>query len=251
MHAYKKHALTGVALLFVFSIVSFPAKTAFSWFAPAGVEAFGLEGTVWSGNARIITANGLQLRNTEWDLAPAWLFTGKLAATLKTRWNGGFMEGFAYAGLGQTLGARDSIISADIALLTKILGLPSASGQFTAELNALDIRSGWPERLVGAGVLRQLGSPLLGQNDMVIGDLGIVFDTTTETEANTITGTLEDRGGQIELRGRLLLTPPGNYELKARIKARDNALPALRRNLGYLGSPEPDGTRLFQLAGSI
>jgi hypothetical protein len=58
-------------------------------------------------------------------------------------------------------------------------------------------------------------------------------------------------GGPLELKGTILLRPPGSYTLKARVKARDSAPEALKKNLEFLGAPESDGMRIFQLAGSI
>jgi hypothetical protein len=85
----------------------------------------------------------------------------------------------------------------------------------------------------------------------IIGNITLDFDTATETDGEAITGKLTDSGGPLELRGNLLLRPPGSYTLKVRLKARPEAPEALRKNLEFLGSPEADGMRVFQLAGSI
>lgn len=240
------------ALFVLFALVQFPARLAFAWFAPPGVGGFGFAGTIWNGSARIISVDGLQLRNTEWELAVPWLLTGRLAGDFRTRWSGGFAEGFASIGFGGTVTLRDTQASVELSLVDSLLGLPSLAGQLTADIAVLELADGWPHRFVGTGEIRSLSSPLMGEAGAdLIGDVGFDFDTATETESDTVTGRLRDTGGPLELDGRIRLTPPGEYELEARVRARESAPPSLRNNLNYLGPPEPDGTHEFRMAGSI
>ena len=41
----------GIGAYLAFALSSFPAGTAYAWFAPAGLQLEGLEGTLWSGRA--------------------------------------------------------------------------------------------------------------------------------------------------------------------------------------------------------
>ncbi|MEE4184470.1 MAG: type II secretion system protein N [Gammaproteobacteria bacterium] len=252
MTLHRKLALAGLALLLAFVIMLFPARTAFGWFAPAGVSAFGIEGTVWRGRARIINAGGLQLRNTEWDLSVLRLFTGRLAGDINTRWSGGFLEGYGALGIGGAISLRDATLNIDVGMLEGLVGIGDIGGQLAARLVELELIDNWPVRLIGTGEIRDLSSALMGQGvPQTVGSIGFEFDTTTETARDVVTGQLRDIGGPLELSGTLVLTPPGDYDLKTRIKARPNAPPALQNNLSFLGPAEPDGTRFFQLAGSI
>jgi hypothetical protein len=249
---HRKLALAGLALLLAFVIMLFPARTAVGWFAPAGVSAFGVEGTVWRGRARIISVGGVQLRNTEWDLSIPRLLTGQLAGAVNTRWSGGFLEGFGALAIGGTVSLRDATLSIDVGMLEGLLGIGAIGGQLSARLEELQIIDNWPTRLIGTGELRDLSSALMGQDTpQTVGSIGFEFDTTTETASDVVTGQLRDIGGPLELSGTLVLTPPGNYDLKTRIKARANAPASLQNNLSFLGAAEPDGSRFFQLAGSI
>jgi hypothetical protein len=87
--------------------------------------------------------------------------------------------------------------------------------------------------------------------DGLLGDFVLSFDSTTETDADSVKGKISDAGGPLEVSGELLLTPPSQYALKVRVKARNEASIAMRRNLEFLGQPEGDGARIFELAGSI
>jgi general secretion pathway protein N len=252
MPSTRTLALTGLLLIIVFTIVRFPARTAVTLFAPADVGAFGVDGTVWSGRARIINARGLQLRNTEWDLALSQLLLGRLGGDLKSRWAGGFIEGFGYVTIGGQYSLRDTTVSVDVSMLDGASALGNVGGQLAAQLDELDLVDNWPTRLVGSGEIRDLSSSLMGQGAaQIIGDIGFEFNTAAETAADMVTGQLRDTGGSLEVDGTLVLMAPRDYELKTRIKPRANAPANLRNNLGFLGAPEPDGTYIFQLAGSI
>ena len=242
----------GLISLVLFMVARFPAATAFAWFAPAEVQAFGVTGTVWSGEAKLINAGGLQLRNTEWNVKILRLLTGRLSGPFRTRWGGGFIEADGGVNLTGTISLENVKGSFDIAPLNNVLGIPNIGGIATVDLSEVIIRDNWPQRLVGRGELRSLSSPLMGRGDaQFIGDVGFLFNTDTETALNTVTGQLQDTGGPLQLNGTLILTPPGNYDLKTRLKARASAPETLQQNLKFLGSPEADGTHLFQLAGSI
>ncbi len=248
----RKYLLPGALCLLAFIVIQFPAGSAFALFAPAGVGAFGVEGTLWQGRARIISVGGMQLRNTEWDIDVLRLLTGRLGGDVSSRWGGGFIDAHAYVSLFGNIALRDVRASFDIAPLSRLFGTPQIAGLATVNFSEVDIADNWPQRLVGDGEIRGLASPLMGQGDArVIGNIGFEFDTATETDVDTITGRLRDTGGPLELGGTLVLKPPGQYELKTRVRARDEAPAALRRNLRFLGEPEADGKHIFQLAGSV
>ncbi len=252
MPAVSRLLTVGLISLLLFMVARFPAATALAWFAPAELQAFGVTGTVWSGQAKLINAGGLQLRNTEWNVKLLRLFSGRLSGPFRTRWGGGFIEADGGISLTGTISLADVRGSFDIAPLNNVLGIPNIGGIASVDLTEVVIDENWPQRLVGRGELRSLSSPLMGRGDaQFIGDIGFLFNTDTETARNTITGQLQDTGGPLQLNGTLVLTPPGNYDLKTRLKARESAPDSLSQNLKFLGAPEADGTYVFQLAGSI
>jgi hypothetical protein len=252
MRLDRKAAGFVVACFIVFLLVFFPARAGFWLFAPAGVSGFGFAGTLWNGSSQIIRTENLQLRDTKWDLALLRLFLGQLAGDIETRWNGGFLEGFAALSVSGEVTLRDVRATLDASALQAAFNTPPMSGQLNVTVTKLDLRDRWPQYLVANGEISNLSSTMLGSGgDAMLGSFAVSFDTTTETEVGTVTGKITDTGGPLEVNGALLLTPPAEYSLKVRVKARDETSLALRRNLDFLGQPEADGTRIFQLAGSI
>jgi general secretion pathway protein N len=252
MQNYKKLITLGAACFLLFFFTLFPARVVFAVFMPDSVQGFGIQGSIWNGSARIINAGGQQLRNTEWDIALSHLLLGQLGGNFKTRWGSGFAEGFGTLSMGGTVRLSDAQASFDVATVSSMFGVPQIGGQISLAINNLEIVSNWPHKLTGSGEIRNLSSPLMGSGAAdLIGNVSIAFDTDTETDTESITGLIKDSGGPLELTGTLLLTPPGNYDLNTRIKARPNAPKELKDNLGFLGSPESDGSHIFKLAGSI
>jgi hypothetical protein len=140
----------------------------------------------------------------------------------------------------------------DAAMVNSLLNLPQLGGQFSLDIQELELVDNWPHRLTGSLDIRNLASPLMGSGAAdLIGNIAVIFDSGTETDSGVLTGRIRDTGGPLELQGTLVLTPPANYDLDARVKARPNAAKALKDNLQFLGSPESDGSRIFKFAGSI
>jgi general secretion pathway protein N len=252
MREYKKLITLGAACFCVFVLTMLPARFVFAVFMPDSVQGFGVEGSIWNGSARIINVAGQQLRNTEWDLALSRLALGQLGGDFKTRWGSGFAEGFGSISITGTIRLSDAMASFDVAMLNSLLGIPKIGGQISLQIQNLEVADNWPQQFSGSGEIRNLSSPLMGSGAAdLIGNVAVEFDTATETDVQTITGQIHDTGGPLELKGTVLLTPPGNYDLSTRIKARADAPKALQENLKYLGSPESDGSYIFKLAGSI
>lgn len=252
MQVDKKLAALGLACLLVFALSSLPARLVLAIVTPAEVSTFGINGTIWQGSARIIAFNGQQFRNTEWNLSVPRLFLGQLGGEFKTRWGDGFMEGSGSIGLTGTITLGETSASFNAASLESLLGIPRVGGQVSLQLSELEVQDNWPYRLVGTGEIRNFSSPLMGAGAAdIIGNVTLDFDTATETDGDAITGKLTDSGGPLVLKGTVLLKPPGSYTLKVRLKTRPDAPEALEKNLEFLGAPEADGMRVFQLAGSI
>ena len=252
MPAYKKFIAVLAGAFVLFLLLFFPARAGFWLFAPEGVNGFGFSGTVWNGSSKIIRAGNLQLRDTEWDLNLLRLLIGQIAGDVETRWNGGFLEGFVAIAINGDVAVRDARGNFDASALQAAFNTPPMNGEISLDIASLELSDRWPEYLVATAEIRNLSSPMLGAGaDGMLGSFAISFDTTTETEVGSVTGKIADSGGPLEANGTLLLTAPGQYSLKVRVKPRDDISLALRRNLDFLGPPEADGARIFQLAGSI
>jgi general secretion pathway protein N len=253
MRLNLKLAGLGLACFLILLISLFPARAGFALFAPDSVSGFGFSGTIWNGGAKVIDVGGQQLRNTEWDMALTRLLLGRLGGDIKTRWNNGFAEGFGTISLGGTIRLSEFKASIDAATLQTAVGTPSLGGQISLQIKELKLSNNWPRYLIGRAEIVNLSSPLMGRGEAaLIGNFAVEFDSTLELEpGKSLSGKISDTGGPLELTGTLLLEAPANYTLKTRLKARPGAASSLEQNLEFLGTPEADGARLFQFAGSL
>jgi len=242
----------GLACFCVFLIALLPARAVFALLPANLVSGFGVSGSIWNGSAKIINVAGQQLRNTEWDIALNQLLLGRLGGDFKTRWNDGFVEGFGTISLGGTIRLSETEGSVDAAALPVAPGTTRLGGQISLQIDELELQDNWPRHLVGRAEVLNLSSSLMGSGAAaLIGSFAVTFDSTAEPDSDAINGIIADIGGPLELSGNLLLAPPKNYTLKTRLKAREDAPASLQNNLTFLGAPEADGSRIFQLAGSL
>jgi hypothetical protein len=119
-------------------------------------------------------------------------------------------------------------------------------------INELELINNWPQRLEGTIDISNLSSPMMGQGKAgLIGNVSAKFTPESESTSDGITGLIKDAGGPLEISGKLVLTPPGNYALNTRVKARADAPNSLKNNLSFIGKAERDGSYKFDLAGDI
>ncbi|MGI9292208.1 MAG: type II secretion system protein N, partial [Gammaproteobacteria bacterium] len=214
-------------------------------------QGFGAEGTVWNGRVRIINAGGQQLRNTEWNIALSRMLIGQLGIDFKTRWSGGFAEGFAATGITGKLVFKNTMASMDIGMLSQMMNIPQLGGQASLNLSEAVIVNNWPSTLNGELEIRNLTSSLIGSGSAeLLGNVAVSFDGVTD-EDGSLNGMLRDTGGPLELNGTLSLSPPSNYVVDAGVKARPQAGKNLQNSLQFIGQRDPDGRYPFSLAGSL
>ena len=242
----------GLVCVLLFAISLFPARLAFQLLAPDGVRGIGLRGTVWEGSAGVIELPGLALRDTEWDLSVARLLTGQLGADFKSRWNGGFAEGYAATGIFSDLIIRDTLANMTGAWLSATAGLPRVDGQIAITIDQLELDDMWPEHLVGVMSIQELSSTLIGVGQAgLLGNVIAEFDSSADDSADVITGLIRDEGGPLELDGTVTLQKPASYSLSVKVKPRPAASASLRQNLQFLGSADASGAYVFELSGSL
>ncbi|UCG74177.1 MAG: type II secretion system protein N [Chromatiales bacterium] len=248
------HAGLAAAVFLVFVVASAPASL-LARLAPAAVQLNGVQGTLWAGEASSVRAGTVSLGRTSWQLAPWQLLLGRLAGDLETTLPGGFARGEFAIGLGGTLRLNDFSATSPVASIVAAtgMGLPVSDGQVVVELTALAISDGWPERAIGE--IRVGDVPLVFRNGQPVQDqlasFELRFDADEVPDTGPLEGTLTDRGGPLEVTGLLQLTPPTNYELTGRAKARAGAPPEMQQALVLLGPESPDGGRDFSFAGSL
>src|SRR5690554_236155 len=114
----KRLIAAGVAALIVGLLVTFPARIAYQWFAPAQIALSGISGSVWSGAAAQGSAAGIFLSDVTWSFRPSSLLRLKAGYAVAARLPSGFFE------TGIAVGAGNSVRFEDLTAVVALSSLP-------------------------------------------------------------------------------------------------------------------------------
>jgi general secretion pathway protein N len=236
-------ALLAAAAFAVIVLTRLPASWVFPH--PPGVACASIDGTVWSGSCSGLTAQGAALGDLAWDLRPASLLTGALAAHVVLEHGPVSARADLALGLGGSLTLRN--VRADLPLDPAVIPrAPRAlRGTVHTELELLRIAHGAVTELKG----RIEAHDLIQSTGRVtpLGSYAVVFPGGSGEPA----GSVQDLGGPLAVQGTLRLTSAPGYELEGEVAARPGATPELVSSLQFLGTPDALGRRPFSMAGTF
>jgi general secretion pathway protein N len=254
MTRVAKLAAVVVAAFLVFVVGNAPAAL-LQHLAPDSVRLAGVEGSLWSGRATSLTIADVQTGPTSWRLSPLQLLIGRVAGNLDAGLPGGFARGNFVLGLGGSVRLTEFSLASPLASLVGAMGmgLPIQNGRLSAEFDVLTLADGWPQSAIGQVRVTEIALVSRGgrPDPGLLASFELSFDVYEVPESGLLEGLLMDRGGPLEVVGRVDLTPPGNYELSGRAAPRPNAPREMTQALVMLGPENPDGGRDFSFAGSL
>jgi general secretion pathway protein N len=244
-----KRTVTVIVLVIVAFAAIVLARLPASWLLPNGSANFScasVEGSLWSGYCGGLTVRGAALGDLTWQLRPARLFLGRLAAHIDLEHPPATSaRGDVEIGLGGTVVARH--LTASLPLDPALL--PAVPPTLTGSLH-LDLTLA---RITGKGVVSALVGRIEASN--LVDHSGYVtplgnFAVTFPGGGSQPTGTLEDMGGPLALQGTLVLTPQPGYDLSTYVTPRPSATQPLLNAIQFLGSPDAQGRRQFAMSGT-
>ncbi len=237
----------------VMGVVAFAAivlaRLPASWVLPtagANFSCTGVEGSIWSGYCSGLVVRGVGMGDLTWQLRPARLLLGKLAARIDLQHPPTTsLLADVEVGFGDTVVARN--VTASLPLDPTLLpGAPQAvTGTLHVNLTLA--------RVTKQGVVRDLKGRIEARN--IVDSSGDVtplgsFAVTFPGGASEPTGAVQDLGGPLAVQGKLVLTPQPGYDLSGYVTPRPSAVPALVNAIEFLGTPDDQGRREFALSGT-
>jgi general secretion pathway protein N len=236
-------ALLAAAAFVVIVLTRLPA----SWVVPAGGGAgftcASVDGSIWSGACSGLVVQRIALGDLTWDLKPAQLLAGALAAHVTLAHGPISVRGDVTLGFGHRLTLRNLV--ADLPIDHRALRqVPrELSGTLHVDLALAHIEKGAITQLKG----RLEAHDLLDSHGRAtpLGNYALTFP------GQDLTGQLQDLGGPLAVSGTVRLTPGPGYAVEGLVAARPDAPPELVNNLLYLGSPDARGRRPFSMAGTF
>lgn len=241
----KRLLKVGLLVVVLGLILTFPARVAYRWFAPAEFVASGISGTVWNGQAQEATINGFYLRQLNWEMQVSRLLTGKVAFDLDTKFASGFAEGSIAFGFGGSLYANDFSGALPLEAIQSIPAIGGTRGMLSTEIVELQVSDGIPVVADGYLEIAGLSNPMLHREP--IGGFRAEFFS----QDSGIVASIEDTAAVIDLAGSLQLSADGTYEFLAQISPVDSTPSAIREQLRFLGSANDRGQHELRLEGSL
>jgi hypothetical protein len=242
----------GFGAYVAFTLATFPAGTALHWFAPSGLTAAGVTGTLWSGNAASCSIAGFTAEALRWRLRPTSLLLGRLSAEVEARIPDGFVSGVVTVS-SSAVRLNDLTGATSLPALASVLPLKGMRGQVSVALQELVLQNGWPSTIVGNLKLAGLETmPLIPDGSgslMPLGDYTITFQPAP---AGALAAQFVDNGGPLEVSGNFNMDDTRVYAIDALVEPRADAPEALVEGLKIMtAEPDAEGRRRLSLTGSL
>lgn len=223
----------GVGAYLAITVTSFPASVAVKWFAPANVNLALVDGSIWRGTAEYGSVNGFAISDLRWRLRPLALLTGKLSASVETRFADGFANGQVSIA-GSRLEFADLVASARLEPFREMIGFGAVAGGVSLELASLELVDGVPVTAAGTLRVSELGGPppipVAGVRFVPVGS----FQARIAPDNGAgVVAQVTDEGGPLELDGTFRVTADRSWEYRARVKPRADASELLVNGLSF------------------
>ncbi len=239
----------GVAAYLVFLVGTFPAERAVGLMAGQlqGVGLHNVSGTAMSGQLARLTVADQSFSRVKWELSPLPLLWGKVA--IEFEFSGEGREGSGQLGLHSdgSLSLDDLSLRLPIADIDQHFGLGPVKlgGMIQAELEHVAVLD---KRITAAdGTVSWREAHASGFGNTQLGNFVAVFSSTDDS----ISATLNDDGGPLQLEGILTLNGAGQYQLDAKAAVRDASNRVLSDSLSMLGRPGGDGRVPIKFSGTL
>ena len=245
MPTNKRLTIIAVATFVAGAVSMFPARVAYSLFAPDGLRLSAISGSIWKGAATEGQIGDLYFRNLAWRFNPFDLFTGKLGFNVSLDPAGGYLSAdVALAPTGAiTLSDVDGGVS--IGALQSIAPLPGIDGTVRLDLSLLRLEDGLPT--AADGQIEISGLIARGLSPTPLGDFRALLVSTD----SGVSGSVEDLQGVLDIAGSLQVSFDRTYSLTGLVAAKPNTPESVTSQLQFLGSANERGQREFRFEGQL
>jgi general secretion pathway protein N len=242
-------AALGLGAFVLLLLVTLPAQVILGRLGTFGVEATGVSGSVWKGQAAMVRVRNAPLGQLEWNLHVLKLLTGRASATVAVRQADAFAQGELSAALNGRITLSEFSASWPLAALAAA-GLPAGwTGTANARLSELVVENGLPVALTGTIDLVNLVGP--ANRPANLGSYRATFPSTAANTGDGLAADLKDVDGPIALTAIVHVQRDRSYLLEGQIATRPEAPSQVVSALQYLGAADASGRRPFSLSGTF
>ena len=235
--------LVGIVTLVTGLVVTFPARTAFSWASPPLISMSGIQGTIWNGSAREFQTNGVYLRDLQWRARPSRLLTGKVLYHVTASPVSGFFNSEIALRLGGRVTLRNLTASVPLEMFARASGVSGLRGNASLQFERLELLNGGPAAMDGVIEAAGLVVPPLSRASLG----GYRADFSTQN--NGIVASVEDTDGVYDLAGSLRISNDRSYQFLGKVMAKPGTPEELRQKLDTLLPADEAGRKELRFDG--
>lgn len=243
MKHWLRYSILGIVVFALTLTAQFPIRLAYDLAGafpargPLVPHLYGLEGTLWSGNASLFSLGHTPIGALQWHNRPWWLLAGQWVTHWHLNTDEGGLEGNMHVGArGITL----EDVRGEIPLSTIMPLLPHCpvmmGGHLSVAMESVYVELSGGGKAQGSVVW--YGAEISLPQPLPLGNLRL---TLQPQEGAEVVGRLSDEGGPLELSGEMRFYPDGRYRINALLNTRPSAPPELGRVLALLGKSDAQG----------
>lgn len=243
-----RYLAIGVTVYLLVLVVTLPAehirKSIEARVADLALHA--VSGSVFSGQARQLVYQGLDLGAVRWQFRPHALLLGRAEYHIELT----HPDNHGRGDIGITPGGRVYGRELELELLPdRIINHYSpvavtTSGELRLVIESLDISAGLPRNLYGSVAWQD--AAVLEPVDMVLGQVEVSLQTSGEGLAGTVT-----RGGVLGASGNLALLPGGRYRVNLVLRPGNDVSTETLELLENTAQVMPNGDYLIDASGQL
>jgi general secretion pathway protein N len=241
----KRFIAAGAATFIAGIILMFPARAAYTWFAPPEVRLSGISGTIWRGSATEGNAGGMYLRDLRWRFSPLSIFRANLVYAIETATAFGTINCDAGVTLSGNIVIRNLDSRFSLQEFRNQFQLQGFDGSLNLQLESLVLHDGVPIEAHGRVRLENLMARQLSPN--VIGD----YQADFTSDDSSIIGSVEELGGVLDVAGKITIDNDRNFSFIGKIAALPDTPSGLTDQLQLLGPADDRGYREFRIEGQL
>lgn len=223
----------------------FPARVAYRWFAPPALTLGGISGSIWSGSAGNVAANGVYLHDCSWRIQPLSLFAGVLSYSIEASPVSGFIDADVALGITGTITVSDLAASLPLHAVELASGIRGLGGTLSLRFQRLIFDHGIPVAADGMVEVTDLVVPIVHRAS--IGGYRADFFT----QESGVMASVEDTDGVVDLAGSLQIFPDGRYRFDGLVAATANTPADLRQQMQFLLPANERGQHPLPLEGEL
>lgn len=243
-----RYLAVGATVYLLVLISTFPAERIKSLLESrvADLSLHAVTGSVFSGKARQLVYQGLDLGTLHWQFRPAALLLGR--AEYRLELSHADNQGQGYIGitpLGRIYGRDLELMLLPDRIINHYSPVAvSSSGELNLIVETLEFGSGLPRDLVGR--LAWQDAAVMEPVDMVLGDVELALQGSAEELACSIT-----RGGVLGASGDLALLPGSRYRVNLLLRPDNDASTETLDLLGNHARMQANGDYLLNASGQL